>query len=383
VKKELQETKTSAIAEYSATEAALSELRERLKDARYDVATTIGMDTAKKDRRELVTLRTSLETKRKEIKAPALERCRLIDDAAKRITSELLKLEQPIDAQIKAEEDRKAAIKAEKERIEKERVDGIQARITRIRNLPLGAVGKDAMSLEIYIAQIEAAQIGVEFAEFAEEATAAKVEVVATLKDTVKTVQEQEQEAARIKAEQEAEAARLEELRIEQEKAVVAERDRLAAEKAEQDRLNTIEQEKIAAERAELAKLREAEAARQKEADDKARTEREEADRIAADERARQQAIIDDEKAELQKKQEEAARIEREKAEAEAEAAERKRIEDEKQRADYEAKMTAATADYMTTLQSILNACNDSTLSAPAALQLVAELAKRGMKGAK
>ena len=381
MKKELQETKASAIAEYSATEAALSKLRERLKDVRYDVATTIGMDTAKKDRRELVTLRTSLETKRKEIKAPALERCRLIDEEAKRITSELVKLEQPIDAQIKAEEDRKVATKAEKERIEKERIEGIQARITRIRNLPLGAVGKDAMALEIYIAQIEAAQIGVEFAEFAEEATAAKVEVVATLKDTLKTVQEQEQEVARIKAEQEAEAARLEELRIEQEKAAAAERDRLAAEKAEQDRLNAIEQEKIAAERAELAKLREAEAARQKEADDKARAEREEADRIAAAERTRQQSIIDAGKAELQKKQDEAARVEREKAAAEA--AERKRIEDEKQRADYEAKMTAATADYMATLQSILNACNDSTLSAPAALQLVVELAKRGMKGAK
>ena len=45
-------------------------------------------------------------TKRKEIKAPALVRCKLIDEETKRITSELLALEVPIDEQIKAEEKR-------------------------------------------------------------------------------------------------------------------------------------------------------------------------------------------------------------------------------------------------------------------------------------
>ena len=103
-----QESKpTSAITEYNATEAALTGLRARLKDARYEVTTTAGMDLARKDRRELRTLRTDLENKRVEIKAPALERCRQIDSEAKRITAELLLLEKPIDDQIKAEEARK------------------------------------------------------------------------------------------------------------------------------------------------------------------------------------------------------------------------------------------------------------------------------------
>ena len=99
----------TAITEYSTTTAALATLNERLKGIVYDVTTTKGMDSAKKDRRELVVLRTSLEAKRKEIKAPALAHCKLIDDEAKRITGELLALETPINQQIKEEEARKEA----------------------------------------------------------------------------------------------------------------------------------------------------------------------------------------------------------------------------------------------------------------------------------
>ncbi len=75
--------------------------------------------------------RTALETLRKEIKAPALERCRLIDDEAKRITAELLKIEEPIDTAIKAEEQRKEEEKAAKARAEAEREGRSTRRIMR------------------------------------------------------------------------------------------------------------------------------------------------------------------------------------------------------------------------------------------------------------
>lgn len=90
----------TGIQEYSQTEAALAELRERIGKSQYDVSVPASMELARKDRRELVSLRTGLEAKRKEIKAPALEHCRLIDAEAARITTELRKLEEREEAEL-------------------------------------------------------------------------------------------------------------------------------------------------------------------------------------------------------------------------------------------------------------------------------------------
>ena len=116
---ELIEQATNEIAEYNPVEAGLVELRSRLENVSYDVTTTKGMAVAKADRAEVRALRTSLEAKRKEIKAPAIAHCKLIDEEAKRITAELLKLETPIDEQIKKEENRKYREKRKAEGREK------------------------------------------------------------------------------------------------------------------------------------------------------------------------------------------------------------------------------------------------------------------------
>lgn len=93
------------ITEYNQTAAALTELRSRYV-RQYDVSTTAGMAEAKAARATVRGYRVALEKTRVEIKAPALERTRLIDAEAKRITAELLAIEEPIDAAIKAEERR-------------------------------------------------------------------------------------------------------------------------------------------------------------------------------------------------------------------------------------------------------------------------------------
>lgn len=348
----------TAIIEYNATEAALAELKNRLSDAKYDVTTTAGMDTAKKDRRELVTLRTSLEAKRKEIKAPALERCRLIDEEAKRITLELLSLEEPIDEQIKAEEDRKAAIKAEKERIERERISSIQQRIERIRSLPLGIAGMDSEDLKLYISKVEAAQIGGEFMELAEEAATVKAEVVASLKDALSKLLEQEAEAERLRLEREAEERRIAE-----------EREKLEAEKAEQERLRKIEQDKLDAERAELRRQQEEMDRKAKEADERERKRQQE-----------EQVKIDAERAEQEKKRQEQERVECEKAEAEE--VERRRLETEKAHKEELARLNAATADHLTALRSILTTAQDDTLSPAKKITAIIQLAKLGIERA-
>lgn len=76
----------TAIAEYTQTAAGLAELRQKHQGVVYDVTVPKEMKAAKEARAELRTLRTDLEKKRVEIKAPALERCRLIDEEAKRPT---------------------------------------------------------------------------------------------------------------------------------------------------------------------------------------------------------------------------------------------------------------------------------------------------------
>lgn len=131
-------TVVTEIAEYSQTASALSDLRHRFLGVAFNVSTTKGMDEAKKARQEVKGYRTALENKRKEIKAPALERCRLIDDEAKTITAALLEIEEPIDQQIKAEEARKEAEKAAINGLKA--VRGMAAKYMGLWRLPRGAV---------------------------------------------------------------------------------------------------------------------------------------------------------------------------------------------------------------------------------------------------
>lgn len=230
---------TTEIIEYSRTEAALAELRERHAIViTNDPATTKGMAALKEFRATVRGLRTSLEAERKRIKEPALERCRLIDSEAKRITAELLKVEEPTDEIIKAEEARKAAIKAEQERIERERVAGIQQKIYELANWPQRAIGKTAAEMKDMLAELSGFVPTADvYAEFIEQAEAAVRAAIEKLADMTQAAVEQE-EAKRAAAE---EAARLK-----------AERDRVAAELAEQRRIQAAER---AAHDAEMAKL--------------------------------------------------------------------------------------------------------------------------------
>lgn len=114
------------IAEYSKTEAALAELRLKYQNATFDVTVASGMKDARVARATLRTLRTGLEAKRTEIKAPILKQGALIDSEAKRITRELLALEDPIDTQIRTEERRVEDLRLAAERAEAERLDAIE-----------------------------------------------------------------------------------------------------------------------------------------------------------------------------------------------------------------------------------------------------------------
>lgn len=229
---------TQAIAEYSPTEAALAELRQQYQGVQFDVATTKGDKAAREARQMLVKLRTGLEAKRKELKGPALDYAKRIDTEAKRIEAAIRELEEPIDAQIKAEEQRKAAEKAEKERLERQRVAEIKGRMDAIRNLPVDSTGDSAEQLAATLADLKAFEVTqADFAEFTEDATVARGYAIEQLERMHGHAVAREEEAAR----QAAAAAELERQRREQE-------EREAQERAAQQEA----QRKLDAERAEF-----------------------------------------------------------------------------------------------------------------------------------
>jgi len=130
---EVKTEQTGVLAEYSEIAASLVTLKGEYEGKVYDVTTTAGMKEAKVDRALFRTGRADVEAVRKGLKKPYLERGRKIDSDAREIIEAFAELEKPVAGLIKEETDRKAAAKAEKERIELARVQDIQNRINGLR----------------------------------------------------------------------------------------------------------------------------------------------------------------------------------------------------------------------------------------------------------
>lgn len=238
------------IAEYSTTAAALGDLRAKYERVLFPVATPAGMKDAVAARAELRNIRVGLEKMRVQIKAPALERTRLIDAEAKTITKHLTDLEDPIDAQIKAHEQKVAAEKAERERIEAARIAAIRAKIDAIRAIPAGMTNEPAATVASEIEDVRAFRADESFAEFADEANSAALQVVDALTALHTSKVAAEQEAVRVAAERE-ELARL--------RAAAEETARqAAAAKAEQDRVAAENKRQLEAQQAAIAAERKA-----------------------------------------------------------------------------------------------------------------------------
>lgn len=331
----------SQITEYNATEAGLAELRQRYAGIAFDLTSTKGDKEARAARKELVTLRTSLEAKRKELKAPALEHARLIDAEAARIKGEIEALECPIDAQIKADEARRERERQEKAEREAQRVAGHQAAVQSIRSIPVNAVGFASEKLRAVIGSLEETTYGDEMEEFQPLAERAKADALGQLQALLTKAEAAEAEAKRLAEEraelerQRAEQARIAaeaEKRRQQEEAAAAEARRQAeAAAAEQRRAQ--EAEAVAAKAKMEAEAREARErierqereARERiaEQERKAKAERDAAEAAARAAREAQEAL---ERAQ-RRAEEDRLRAEREAAEArqrEAEEAARK-----------------------------------------------------------
>lgn len=186
---------TTEIIEYTETERALTLLREQYGKP-FDVTTKAGMEAARAARRLIKSHRVALESARKEIKEPALRRCQLIDAEAKRITDELLALERPIDAAIQAEERRVAQEKADRERIERERIADIHRRIADIYATIAARANDDADRIDHALNVLESFDDYGMFDEFADQAKEATQTVVAQLRTMMEQKRQAEAEAA-------------------------------------------------------------------------------------------------------------------------------------------------------------------------------------------
>jgi len=240
-------TEQYQIAEYNQTAAALAILREKYRGP-FDVTTTKGMTIAKEARAEVRGYRVALEKVRVEIKAPALERTRLIDAEAKRITAELLAIEEPIDQQIKEEEKRKEEEKAAKARAEAARLAGIAAKMSALRNRVSAVAHQPATVIKAELEKVQATELSPdEFQEFLPDAQEALNDTQKDLEAALNARLLYEAEQARIKAEQEAEAARIK-----------AEREELERRQAEQEQQARQARQARQAEEARLKAEREA-----------------------------------------------------------------------------------------------------------------------------
>ena len=206
---ELIEQASCEIAEYNATEAGLAALRARMANVHYDCSTVKGMIVAKADRAEVRGLRTGLENMRKQIKAPALAHCNLIDAEAKRITAALLALETPIDAQIKAREQVLENERLAREQAERDRINIIHGRIADIRCYHAAALERrTAVQVQELLDKLAAIEL-TGFDEFEDEAKAARITTMESMEKLLDQKREAEAEAAKLQAEQAAAVAQL------------------------------------------------------------------------------------------------------------------------------------------------------------------------------
>lgn len=191
---------------YKVADASIAELKEKYKGMTAENPKEYKALTAAVG--EVRTLRTSVEKRRKALKADALKYGKNVDSEAARITELLVEVEDPLKAVKKEYDDAAAKAKEEKERIERERVDAIHNRIKVIRDLPHKAHSASCEDLENLIVRIKAVPLDAEnFAEFLEEAKEVISGSIDILSDILASKIKSEADAKKVKELEDAIAA--------------------------------------------------------------------------------------------------------------------------------------------------------------------------------
>ena len=206
--------KDATLAQFTRTEAALRLVAEKYRDVAFAVETSRGMADAKAAREDLRTNgRYAIQRAEKQVKDEVNDLKRAIADEAERLIAIVKPVEEAVHAQIVARESVLAAEKAERDRIEAERVAKHRAGIETIRGYVAQAQGKTAAQIERALAVVNVISIGTEWEEFQGEATSMVLSVTEALRGLHAATAARDAEAARI------EAQRIEQARVAAEQA--------------------------------------------------------------------------------------------------------------------------------------------------------------------
>ena len=191
---------TTNIAQYVPTEAALTELESRYKGIVFDFSRKSALLEAKEANKELRTLRIDVESMRQTLKAPILEKGRLLDEKARQITGRIVALEKNISSQVEAEEQRREELKQAQEAAKKERLERIQAKIEKIRAMPLRAFDLPSLLVENILNEATAINIDDDYENLKSLAELVREDVISSLERLLVSKRRDEQEAERLKA---------------------------------------------------------------------------------------------------------------------------------------------------------------------------------------
>jgi hypothetical protein len=213
-----------------------------------DIASTKGMARAVESRAAWRDPRIRVEKARKAAKAPLLDLGRTIDAFAAGIEARLRLGEEHYDRQIKAEEARKAAERAERERIDRLRIERHERAIDEIRARAMLAASRPADEVAQMVAKLEQQEIDAEaWEEFADRARVARRLALDIMRAAHASAVLREAEEARRAAER-AEQERQAQALAAQQRALAEQQAELARQRAE------IEQQRAAIEAERLAR---------------------------------------------------------------------------------------------------------------------------------
>ena len=270
------------IAEYSPMTKALAVVREKYAATVFDYKTTAGLDEAKAARVEIREVRYSIQNAEKSVLVPyqdavkaAQARVTQVKEFGQKLKDDVLLIETPIDTAIKAEEKRRSDEKEAKEQAERERVEAIQAKITRFRSVAGAYAARSAEDIASILESVKASIVLPEdYAEFEAEATIARDNAIEQLETLHGAAVAREAAAAQLAAQQK----ELDELR-EKQRIADEEAETLRKQRAEEDRQRLADQQaELDRQREQLKKDQEA----QKEKDAQAERDREELARLRA-----------------------------------------------------------------------------------------------------
>ncbi len=174
--------KETVLAQFKEAEATITTLATKYKDVAYAVATPSGMREAIAARADLRDNGRLFVTKAEgRIKTEVNDLKRVMADEVERLVAIVKPVEDAVDAQIKAEEKRKADDKAAKDKIEADRVAVHRGNIDRIKGYVAGAEGKPLETIVRGVEVLSAITFGPEWEEFATEASDACLATIVSL----------------------------------------------------------------------------------------------------------------------------------------------------------------------------------------------------------